>query len=108
MTENPVFKLSPEAKVGLFVLAGIIILAYMSLRIGGIKFGRAEGYALTVRFASAAGLDKDASVRVAGVEVGKVKEISLKDSHANIGPPRREIHRAHTGKPVRAHTQRRG
>ncbi|MBI5810512.1 MAG: MCE family protein, partial [Deltaproteobacteria bacterium] len=84
MTENPVFKLSPEAKVGLFVLAGIIILAYMSLRIGGIKFGRAEGYALTVRFASAAGLDKDASVRVAGVEVGKVKEISLKDSHANI------------------------
>ncbi|MBI2411890.1 MAG: MCE family protein [Deltaproteobacteria bacterium] len=77
-------KLSPEAKVGLFVLLGIVILVYMSLRLGGIKFGRAEGYTLHVYFDSAAGLDKNASVRVAGVEVGRIKDIRLKDSKAHV------------------------
>ncbi|MBI5287283.1 MAG: MCE family protein [Deltaproteobacteria bacterium] len=70
-------KLSPEAKVGIFVLLGVILLVYMSLRVGGIQFGRGEGYEVFVKFDSAAGLDKDASVRVAGVEVGKIKEIVL-------------------------------
>ncbi|HXI09179.1 MAG TPA: MlaD family protein [Thermodesulfobacteriota bacterium] len=82
--KSTLLKLTPEAKVGLFVLLGIILLVYMSLRIGGIKFGRAEGYTLTVNFDSAAGLDKDAAVRVAGVEVGRVKEITLKDSKAHL------------------------
>ncbi len=78
------FKLTPEAKVGLFVLVGIGLLVYMSLRLGGIKFGRAEGYTLNVQFDNAAGLDKDASVRVAGVEIGRVKDITLKDSKAHL------------------------
>lgn len=77
-----ILKLSPEAKVGLFVLLGIVLLVYMSLRVGGIRLGGAEGYTLYVTFDSAAGLDKDSSVRVAGVEVGRVKEIQLKDSKA--------------------------
>ncbi len=77
-------KLSPEAKVGLFVLLGIILLVYMSLRLGGIKFGRAEGYSISVKFDTAAGLDKNASVRVAGVEVGRVKDIELKDNQARV------------------------
>lgn len=77
-------RLSPEAKVGLFVLIGIILLVYMSLRVGGIQFGRAEGYTLYVKFDSAAGLDKDASVSVAGVEVGRVTDITLKDNKAHL------------------------
>ena len=79
-----ILKLTPEAKVGLFVLLGIIILVYMSLRIGGFRLGREDGYILTVDFDTAAGLDPDASVRVAGVEVGKVKEITLKDNKAHL------------------------
>lgn len=82
--KSSILKLSPEAKVGLFVLLGIILLVYMSLRLGGIKFGRAEGYRLTVDFDSASGLDKDASVRVAGVEVGRVREITLKNDKAHL------------------------
>ncbi len=77
-------KLSSEAKVGLFVLIGIILLAYMSLRLGGIQLGRAEGYTLFVDFDSAAGLDPNAPVRVAGVEVGRVKKIALKDDKAHL------------------------
>ena len=76
--------LSPEAKVGIFVLAGIVILVYMSLRVGGIQFGGDGGYTLYVAFDSATGLDKDASVRVAGVEVGKVKEIRLINHKAHL------------------------
>ena len=77
-----IFKLTPEAKVGLFVLFGLCLLVYMSLRIGGFSIGGDDGYTLYVSFANAAGLDKDASVRVAGVEVGKITDISLKDSRA--------------------------
>ena len=77
-------KLTPEAKVGIFVLIGIILLVYMSLRVGGIQFGRAEGYEVYIRFESAAGLDNDAPVRVAGVEIGRVKGIALQNTKAKV------------------------
>ncbi len=77
-------RLSSEAKVGLFVIIGILILVFMSLRVGGIRFMRAEGYELYVRFDSAAGLDKDVSVQVAGVEVGRVRDITLEDYKAKV------------------------
>lgn len=77
-------KLSPEAKVGIFVLIGIILLVYMSLRVGGIQFGRQEGYEIFIKFDSVAGLDKDASVRVAGVEVGRVQGIALQNNKAKV------------------------
>lgn len=66
------------------MLAGITLLVYMSLRLGGIQFGAGEGYRLVVRFPSAAGLDKGASVRVAGVEVGKVDDIELDNNMARL------------------------
>jgi phospholipid/cholesterol/gamma-HCH transport system substrate-binding protein len=77
-------KLSSEAKVGLFVLLGVVLLVYMSLRLGGIKLGGEDGYTIFVEFDSAAGLDPNAPVRVAGVEVGRVKSITLKDSKAHL------------------------
>lgn len=77
-------KLSSEAKVGLFVLLGVVLLVYMSLRLGGIKLGGDKGYTVYVDFENAAGLDPNAPVSVAGVEVGRVKSISLKDSKAHL------------------------
>ena len=77
-------KMSSEAKVGLFVLLGIVLLVYMSLRLGGIKLGGEKGYSVFVDFDTAAGLDPNAPVSVAGVEVGRVKSIELKDSKAHL------------------------
>lgn len=77
-------KLSPEARVGIFVLIGIILLVYMSLRVGGMQFGREEGYEIFIKFDSAAGLDKDASVRVAGVEIGRIRDIALQNNKAKV------------------------
>jgi len=78
------FSLSSEAKVGLFVLVGLIILGYMSFQIGKQTLGLKRGYTLDVVFDSAAGLDRDASVQIAGVEVGRVESISLKEGKALV------------------------
>jgi len=78
------FSISSEAKVGLFVLAGLVILGYMSFRVGQDGFGLKKGYFVTVVFDNVAGLDKNASVQIAGVEVGRVKSIGLKDGKALV------------------------
>ena len=75
---------SSEAKVGLFVLVGLIILGYMSFQVGKQPFGLKRGYTLDVAFDSAAGLDQDASVQIAGVEIGRVESIVLKDGKAVV------------------------
>ncbi len=64
-----------EWKVGLFVLMGLSVVAGLILFFG--KFGERGDYELTVRFQNASGLINGSKVLYAGVEVGKVKEISL-------------------------------
>jgi len=78
------FSISTEAKVGLFVLVALIILGYMSFRVGEYGFGLKKGYVVAAVFDNAAGLDKDASVMVAGVEVGRVEKIGLTDGKALV------------------------
>ncbi|OPX37648.1 MAG: hypothetical protein B1H13_12480 [Desulfobacteraceae bacterium 4484_190.3] len=78
------FSISTEAKVGLFVLAALIILGYMSFRVGEYGFGLKKGYCVTAVFKNAIGLDRDASVLIAGVEVGRVESIGLKDGKALV------------------------
>ncbi|MBF0528126.1 MAG: MCE family protein [Deltaproteobacteria bacterium] len=73
-----------EAKVGVFVLVGLILLAYMSFRVGGFQWGRAEGYNVYALFDSASGLKKDVSVEIAGIQIGRVDHISLQDNQARI------------------------
>jgi phospholipid/cholesterol/gamma-HCH transport system substrate-binding protein len=76
--------ISTEAKVGLFVLVALIILGYMSFRVGEYGFGLREGYVIRATFDNVTGLDKDASVLVAGVEVGRVEGITLKSGRAVV------------------------
>ena len=78
------FSISTEAKVGLFVLVAFIILGYMSFRVGEHGFGLKKGYLVNVVFDNATGLARDASVQIAGVEVGRVEEISLRNGKALV------------------------
>jgi phospholipid/cholesterol/gamma-HCH transport system substrate-binding protein len=78
------FKVSSEAKVGLFVLIAMIILAYMSVQVGKQTFTLRKGYRVEVIFSNVAGLDPDSSVQIAGVEVGRVESIKLKDGMALV------------------------
>ena len=73
-----------EIKVGLFVLAGIIILAYMSLKVGKFEFGREKGYEVVAYFDNASGLNEDVPVEIAGIEVGRVKGIGLDKTKARV------------------------
>lgn len=77
-------KLSPEAKVGIFAFIGLITLAYMSMQVGKFEFGRKKGYELYVYFDSAEGLAKDTAIEIAGVEVGRVKDIALDRGKAKV------------------------
>ncbi len=76
--------MSSEAKVGVFVIIGILILTYMSMKVGGVSFTRAKGYDVNVYFDSATGLAEDVQVEIAGVEVGRVRKISLEDGKALV------------------------
>ena len=76
--------MSSEAKVGIFVVIGILILTYMSTKVGGLSFKRAKGYDVNVYFDSATGLAKDVQVEIAGVEVGRVRKISLENGKALV------------------------
>ncbi len=77
-------KLSPEAKVGLLVIGGSVLLLYMTFAVGKFQFGEKKGYVLEAVFDSVAGLDVKSSVRMAGVKIGVVEKVGLDDSHALV------------------------
>ncbi|MBU4288319.1 MAG: MCE family protein [Proteobacteria bacterium] len=76
--------LSIEAKVGVFVVIGMIILGYMSMKLGKLGFKMDKGYDVNVYFDSASGLEEDVQVEIAGVEVGRVRKILLEDGKALV------------------------
>lgn len=77
-------KFSVEAKVGIFVVAGMIILAYMAIRTGRFDHIAGKGYEVIAYFDSAEGIVTGAPVEIAGVEVGRVKEVSLQEGKAKL------------------------
>lgn len=76
--------LSAEAKVGLLVIVGSVILLYMTFAVGKYEFGEKKGYTLSATFDSVAGIDVKASVRMAGVKIGSVEKVELEDSRAKV------------------------
>lgn len=76
--------LSSEVKVGILVLVSVIVLFYMSFRIGKFGVFREGGYNLNVVFKSAAGIDPKTPVELAGVEIGKVSRVILEGYKAKI------------------------
>tara|TARA_R110002072_G_scaffold204033_2_gene362091 strand:- start:22142 stop:22594 length:453 start_codon:yes stop_codon:yes gene_type:complete len=64
-----------ELLVGIFLLAGIIAISFLALRMGDIGLFDNDEYIIKARFTSASGLKAGAYVEVAGVTVGKVKQV---------------------------------
>ncbi len=73
-----------EFVVGLFVLVGILCLGYLAIKLGKLELVGGDYYELTADFSSSSGLKKGASVEIAGVEVGRVKSIVLKEDQAQV------------------------
>ncbi len=75
---------SLQLKVGLFVLLGIAVIGLITLFIGQFRLTKGHGYTLYADFTNVAGLNVGGSVRIAGVEVGEVKDITLDGDRARV------------------------
>lgn len=73
-----------ETTVGLFLMAGIACLAYLSLRLGKLEIGGGDHVPVVAEFSSVAGLRGGAAVEIAGVEVGKIDSITIRDYKAVV------------------------
>jgi phospholipid/cholesterol/gamma-HCH transport system substrate-binding protein len=73
-----------ELVVGIFVLAGIACLAYLSIKLGKLELIGGDVYEVVAQFDTATGLKSGASIEIAGVEVGRVKDITLTDDRAAV------------------------
>ena len=71
-------------KVGIFATVCLIILAVLIWKIEDINPFKVKGQRLDALFPSVAGLDDKASVRVAGVRVGRVDGVGLQGTRARI------------------------
>lgn len=74
-----------EILVGIFVLVGVLCLAYLAIRLGKLELLGNKGYVVYANFASVAGLKIGDPVEIAGVKVGKVESIGLADDSARLG-----------------------
>ena len=81
---------SVELGVGVFVLLGIICVAYLTFRLGEIEVLGDKYYFLDARFTSVTGLKAGAQVEIAGVQVGQVDAIHL-DAKENVAMVRLKI-----------------
>ena len=66
-----------EAKLGIFVVLAIIASILLSVRFGHWHLNEKGSYLLYANFQTVDGLEKGAAVRVAGVKVGEVTNITL-------------------------------
>ncbi len=83
---------SIEVKVGVLILVSLGILAAFVLIMGGLSFEKT--YDLYVDFDNPGGLQTGAPVRVAGVKVGKVSELSFLGGRVDPKTNRRTLVRA--------------
>jgi phospholipid/cholesterol/gamma-HCH transport system substrate-binding protein len=73
-----------ELMVGLFIIAGIICLGYLSIKLGKMEVLGGKGYEVYAIFSNIGGLKTGSSIEIAGVEVGRVKSISLENFQAHV------------------------
>jgi phospholipid/cholesterol/gamma-HCH transport system substrate-binding protein len=64
---------------GIFVLAGLVAVAFLAFRVGESPFSEPGGLVVYARFDETGGLKPRAPVDIAGVKVGRVTEITLDD-----------------------------
>jgi len=70
--------------VGLFLVLGILAVAYLSIRLGRVSFLGGTGYLVSADFPSVGGLKAGSSVEIAGVPIGRIESIGLADYQARV------------------------
>lgn len=77
-------KINVETGVGIFIIAGLLCLGYLSVKLGDVNLFGTKQYVLKAHFTNVSGLKEGAMVELAGVRIGKVSKISLDDYEALV------------------------
>jgi phospholipid/cholesterol/gamma-HCH transport system substrate-binding protein len=72
-----------ETAVGVFVLASLLCVAYLTIKLGKLDVFGGDAYEITAKFNDVTGLKTGAYVELAGVRIGKVDKIVL-DPNTNL------------------------
>lgn len=75
---------SLEFIVGIFTMAALAAAGYLAVGLGGVKLFGSNAYVVNAEFDNVSGLKAGATVEVAGVPVGEVSQIVLKDPRAIV------------------------
>jgi len=70
-------KINNETKIGLLVIAVLVMLGYITWEAGEFSFAP-KGYEVKVRFHNIDGIETNAPVTLNGLEVGRVNDIKIK------------------------------
>jgi phospholipid/cholesterol/gamma-HCH transport system substrate-binding protein len=81
---NAMKKFDLELSVGLFMILGILCLGYLSIKLGKLEVLGSQGYQVEAIFSNGGGIKSGSSVVIAGVEIGRVKQVSLDDYQARV------------------------
>jgi phospholipid/cholesterol/gamma-HCH transport system substrate-binding protein len=77
-------KFDLELMVGLFIIAGMICLGYLSIKLGKMEIVGEKGYEVYAIFSNIGGLKTGSSIEIAGVDVGRVRSIALDNYQARV------------------------
>lgn len=77
-------RLNVDLAVGLFLLAGIACLAWLSIKLGKVEISEGDRVRVSAEFASVEGLKAGAGVEIAGVEIGRIDSIGIRDYKADV------------------------
>jgi phospholipid/cholesterol/gamma-HCH transport system substrate-binding protein len=70
-------KYSIESVVGIFVVIGLLCVAYMTVKLGKVSWFGEDYYPLYARFTSVSGLRVGSSVEIDGIQIGRVERMSI-------------------------------
>lgn len=69
--------MNSEAKVGLFVFIGIVLLFLLATQVGSFQNLSKQGYRVYVDFDNVAGLDVNSKVKANGINVGHIENLKI-------------------------------
>jgi phospholipid/cholesterol/gamma-HCH transport system substrate-binding protein len=68
---------SLETVVGIFVVIGLLCVAYMTVKLGKVSLFGDNYYSLYARFSSVSGLREGSPIEIDGIEIGRVERLTL-------------------------------
>ncbi len=74
-------KYTIETTVGIFLVIGLLLIGYMTVKLGHVSFLGDNAYPLTARFTSVTGLRAGSPVYMLGIEIGRVERLTIDQNY---------------------------